>query len=140
MQQPLIASGRVESGELHIRSRKKFDASLKRWRDCEVTVTVERMHATRSAAQNRYLWGGVYDAISEHTGYDPEEVHALMKQLHLPRHRAVCDKNGEVKGDFVIGGSTARLNKIEFGEYIERVRRWAAETLGLDIPDPVEQW
>jgi hypothetical protein len=38
----------------------------------------------------------------------------------------------------VIGKSTTKLNKVEFGEFCESVRRWAAESLSIDIPDPVD--
>ncbi len=40
--------------------------------------------------------------------------------------------------EFVIGGSTTRMNKLEFGEYCEAIRQWAAMELGINIPDPGE--
>jgi hypothetical protein len=41
----------------------------------------------------------------------------------------VCD-------EFVLGGSTRAMNKNEFYEYVEAIRRWSAETLDVVIPDP----
>lgn len=136
--EPIITSGRVEGGKLQVRNRKWLEGRLRKLRDCEVSITVERLHATRSLAQNAWYFGVVLAALEDHTGYGKDELHELMKQMHLPRHRAICDGNGEVKGEFVIGGTTTRLNKVEFGEYCERIRKWAAEQLGVNIPDPNE--
>ena len=35
-----------------------------------------------------------------------------------------------------VGGSTTKLNKIEFGEYLRAIQQWAAEDLDVYIPDP----
>jgi hypothetical protein len=35
--------------------------------------------------------------------------------------------------------STKDMTSIEFTNYVERIRQWAAEELGLEIPDPNEQ-
>jgi hypothetical protein len=133
-----IANATVQAGKLHIRNRRAFDLALGSMPDgCELLVTVERVRATRSQAQNRWYWGVIVKAISDSTGYDPLEVHELLKEKFLPKTLALPDKHG-VADEFVIGGSTAKLNKLEFGEYCEGVRRWAAEALAVDIPDPVE--
>ena len=106
------------------------------WRDGDVVVVV-RPHANpRSLAANAFLWGVVYRAIADHTGYTPEEIHSLMKTLHLPKHVAIANQHGEVVEDRVIGGSTARLSTSDFRDYITRVSQWAVTTLGLVIPDP----
>lgn len=92
--------------------------------------------ATRSVRANSYYWGVVVHLISEHTGYTPDELHDVLKAKFLPKHLAFSDGNGEVKGEFVIGGSTRKLNTAEFVEYTESIRRWAAEDLDVVIPDP----
>lgn len=132
----IVTSGLVKGGQLEIRNRKTFVAALKRMRDGAVSITVERLHATRSLPQLRYYWGVIVEAISDHTGYSPEEVHEILKAKFLPKKLAVANGNGEIKGEFVIGGTTTTLNKIEFGEFCESIRRWAAEDLGVVIPDP----
>jgi len=80
------------------------------------------------------------ELVSEHTGYTPDEVHELAKQMFIPKRLAVADGNGEIRGEYVIGGTTTTLNTIEFGEFVESFRRWAAQDLDVVIPDPDPDW
>jgi hypothetical protein len=130
-----VFSGRVTGGKLHVRGWKALD-----WRDCEVTITVEKKHAIRSLDANRYYFGVCLALISEHTGYTVDELHDWAKQKFIPKHVAICDKNGEIKDDLVIGGTTTRLNRVQFYEYVEAIRKFAAEELSIDIPDPDPNW
>lgn len=129
-------TARLTKGKLCVRAWSRLAEVLKHWRDGEYTITIERKHANRSQKQNAYWWGVCVRLVSEHTGYDPDDVHELAKHMFLPKHLAVADGNGEVVGEYVLGGSTSKLNTLEFGEFIERFRRWAAETLDVAIPDP----
>lgn len=132
---PIVLPARLESGVMKLNA-KRLAQLLRGRRDCDLELVIERKHATRSAAQNSYYWGVVVGLLSEHTGYTPDEIHEILKAKFLPKKLAVTDGNGEIRGEFVIGGTTTRLNKIEFGEFVEAVRRWAAEDLGVVIPDP----
>ncbi len=109
---------------------------LSRWRDGDVVVSIAPRRATRSQQQNRWYWGVVVEMLSDHTGYTPDEIHDVLKAKFLPKRLAVSDGNGEIRGEFVIGGSSRQLDKNEFAEFCESVRRWAAEDLGVVIPDP----
>lgn len=91
-------------------------------------VQIKEDRSTRSSNQNRYMWGCVYKMISEHTGYELEEVHQLMGKLFL-RY---------TKGLETFVKSTTRLNTKEMEEYLEKVRRFAAMELQLSIPLPNE--
>lgn len=135
----VVASASVRNGRLWIRNRRQFDEQIRQFREgveVEVEVTIRR--STRSQQQNRYWWGVCVELVSEHTGYSPDEVHEIAKQMFIPKRLAVCDGNGEVKGEFVVGGSTRGLNTVEFSEFVEAFKRWAAETLDLYIPDADE--
>lgn len=135
----VIATAQVRKGKLYIRDRETFDEAIRRLDDrWMLEVTVKRLRASRSQRQNRYWWGVCVALVSEHTGYTPEEIHEIAKQMFLPRKLAVCDGNGEVKGEFVMGGSTRTLNTAEFSEFVERFKQWAAETLDVAIPDADE--
>lgn len=133
---PVMVPAQVVGGRLKL-NRVRLAKMLKSKRDCEVVIVIERKHATRSLAQNAWYFGGVIAAISEYTGYTPEEIHEFCKAKFLPNKVTMADKNGEVVEEVVIGRSTTVLNKIQFGEYIEAIRQWAAESLRLDIPDPL---
>lgn len=132
----IVTTARVTRGKLHVRNWNRIASQLAQSKDGEYVITIERKHAHRSQQQNRYWWGVCVHLVSEHTGYHPEEIHELAKQMFLPKAVALADGNGEVVGEYVLGGSTVRLNRLEFGEFIERFRQWAAETLGVVIPNP----
>lgn len=135
-----VTSGTVKEGVLYLRNRKRMDADLSKWRDCEVIVTVEKTHATRSRAQNDYYHAVCVKFVAERTGYNLKEAHEVLKAMHLPRDLAAKGRNGRIVGDLVIGGSTTKLNKLEFIEYLERIVQWGAETLDIVIPDPDPEW
>lgn len=129
------ATGAIKKGKLILRNRRALKLALKAFSDCEVAVRIERRRANRSQPQNRWYWGCIVQALSDHTGYSPDEMHAVLKAKFIPKRLAVTDGNGEICGEFVIGGSTAKLDKTAFAEYCEAIRQWAAE-LGVAIPDP----
>ena len=95
----------------------------------------------RSLHQNAYYWGVVVPLIRRglyEAGYDDvrtnDDAHEVLKHVHLKRSM-VNKQTGEM---IEVAGSTAKLNIPEFNEYIETVCRWAAEYLGIVIPDPNE--
>ena len=132
----VVTTGFVRKGRLEIRQRKGLQESLKRLADGEVLVTIARVKAARSTQQNRWYWGVIVDLLSEYTGFTPDEMHEVLKAKFLPKKLAVADQNGVIRGEYVIGGTTTKLDKVEFGEFCESVRRWAAEELDVIIPDP----
>lgn len=136
----ISSAAHVEGGLLFVHNRKQFDKGIAGLRDGDYIVTVERAVATRSAAQNAYYHGVVVKFVSEETGYSPTEAHEVLKAMHLPRDLAAEGKNGRLMNGLVIGGSTTKLNKLEFIEYLERIVQWAAEELHVVIPDPDPEW
>jgi hypothetical protein len=140
MKYEFVTTGQVKNGVVKMRNRAQLDAYMKRWPDCEITIRFEKAHATRSLAANAYYFGVCLELLSEHTGYTVEELHEWAKAKFLPKELAICNGNGEVVDDLVIGGTTTSLNKNEFYEYVERVRTFAFDRLDLDIPPPDPQW
>jgi len=115
----------VEGDKLKVRT-KNFKTYLYQLKDGEYYLTIKKKKNTRSLRQNAYLWGVVYALISEYSGMLPEEVHDHCKMRFLQK---------QVAG-FQTLGSTATLGKIEFGEYIEKIKHWAFHDLGVQIPEP----
>lgn len=133
----VTAFGAIQGGRLFIRNRRDFDRQLAQMREgSEVEIEVTRRRATRSIPQNAFYWGVLVHILSDYTGFAPDEMHELLKAKFIPKRLSVCDGNGEIKDEFVLGGSTRKMNKLEFGEYMESIRQWAAETLDVVIPDP----
>ncbi len=134
------ATGRIEGGRLYLRSRRQMDKALETWKDCEVTFTVEKSHATRSSAQNAYFHSVVVAMVSDRTGYTPKEAKELLKAMCLPHDLAESGENGRLVNGMVIGGSTAKLNVLQFIDFLDECVRYAAEKMDIVIPDPDPQW
>lgn len=135
----VVASAAVKGGRLFIRNRRAFDDQIarldERW---ELEVTVKRQSSTRSLQANRFYWGVVVAVLSEFTGYTPDEIHDFLKMKFIPKKLAVCNGNGVIVDEFVLGGSTREMNSNDFYEYVEAIRQWAAADLDCVIPDPDE--
>lgn len=105
-----------------------------------MAVRFERKSVKRSDPQNRYYWGVVIKEIAirlRDLGNDwlsDEDVHDLMKLKF--NGEKIAGEGGEV---LEIPKSTANLTKTQFMEYMETVRAWAADFLGICIPDPGQQ-
>jgi hypothetical protein len=125
----------IRKGKLCVKNAGEFSARLGRFRDGAVQVTVERKFATRSMQQNRWYWGQVVGLVADHTGYTPDEIHEIYKAKFIPKAMALADGNGEIVDEVVLGGSTTRMDTVQFSDFCERIREWAA-TLGVVIPDP----
>ena len=110
-------------------------ARLAMWKGRRVWVEVNREKSRRSLSQNAWLWSGIYGPISEWSGYEPEEVHELLKAMFLPVKELVLP-TGETQ---IIPGSTAKLDSGAFSNYVDRIRRWAASQ-GLYLPGPGETY
>jgi hypothetical protein len=78
----------------------------------------------RTTQQNRYYW--LYlRIISQETGDNEQDLHEYFKRKLLPP-RFVSVLGKEIK----LPASTTRLNKKDFGDYIDRIQQLT------DIPAP----
>ncbi|MEW5248898.1 recombination protein NinB [Microbulbifer sp. 2201CG32-9] len=111
-----------------------------------MAVRVEPFRATRSTLQNRFLWGWVYAEIArqldeagivipcddgrEHP-YTKELLHEIFKQKFL------AIGSIEAKGKSItLYGSTTKLTKKKFSEYLEDVRRFVFDFWHITVTDP----
>ena len=92
---------------------------------------------TRRAQANRYLFGVVYALMEKETGQPKDSIHEDMKRRFLTKTtvRWVNYKTGEIFEDQVTE-SSAIQSISGFGKFIEDVRLFAQEWLGLYTPDP----
>lgn len=123
-----------------------MDALLKLDPDVFWKIEISERKRSRTDAQNAYLWAVPNKMLSDVTGYEIAEVHEYLLGLHfgwkrkrtpktpenptgwrsVPRRTTTRDENGKRK----------LLTTIEFAEYVAFIQRFAAEKLGLVIPDP----
>lgn len=132
MQDKLTLTAQVKAGKCQF-SDGQLDtirAFLSRFDGRAVQVVFSRVRKTRSLRQNAFLWV-TYSYIAEHTGMSSEDVHDWCRDEFLPRRFVtLAGKEKEIRK------TTADLSSTEFNEYLERVTAWAAQELGLNIPEP----
>lgn len=128
-------AGKVnEKGELVLADPSAWRAAVARHKGRDVWVTVVRQQHLRTMPQNRYYHGVICDLIAGYIGETREDTHALLKQKFLPT-REVELLDGQ---KLTMPPSTRLLNTEQMAAYIDSIKRWAAQFLGLSIPDPNE--
>lgn len=143
----LIYEGTVKDGVITLPKRLRKEV-VQAFNDRSIEVTFRRKCKRRSNEQNKYYWSCVIPAIvhgmidlgndalqignSEHT----QLVHEFLKST-------ILNNGEEIKGIeglmFKLPASTTRCTTVEFMEFIDKVRVWAGENLGVTIPEPNEQ-
>lgn len=128
----------IKGGEITNRKAVKTAFNLT---DGRYTLEI-KSNNHRTSPQNKYYWSGVIPLIKEgliDIGYreisNNEQAHDLMKFMFLKK-QIVNEKTGEVIETI---GSTAKLNTIEFNDYIDRIAQFAAEFLSIEIMPPNTQ-
>ena len=98
----------IVHGKLHVAppQRSAMQDALLVWPDGPVTLTVARPQATRSQQANAYYWAVVVQALADHTGYTPDEMHDVLKVKFLPKAVALNAANGRVVGDFGVAADS----------------------------------
>lgn len=112
--------------------KKLFDKLKTLDKDQRYRVFVLDAKKLRSGNANRYYWGVVIGAISDHTGIDPMQMHEMMKK----RFNLQTVLLGSTMEEF--SGSTKLLNTKEFAAYVDQIRIWANVELDCRIPDAGE--
>ena len=113
-----VADDSVNWGKLLLESEGK-----------KVTFELKRFRQSRSTQQNSYYWAVVVKHLSDHTGYDKEEMNDLLKYRFLKEEIA--------GGGFKIG-SFAELKTLEFEGKMKNIRMWASKEVEVYIPTPRE--
>jgi hypothetical protein len=123
-----IADGRLTIG---LRVLQVLRQALTDWRNCPVTVTIERQHATRSMSQNDLYWAAYVTPVSQHTGIPPKQLHRVWKKAFLPKERIeiVDRRTGVVIEDVELEAlTTTTLTTIEFSAYLDEIEAWVLDT------------
>lgn len=128
----------LDRGERNLSKIVAFLSALSTGKMWKITVSLYRRD--RSDLQNNALWGVAYKVISDHTGYELEEVHDYMLRKHFgvvekwifderksyPRRTTTTNEKGE----------RDLLTTVEFNDYYETIQRIAAIEVGVVVPDP----
>ena len=122
----------IKNGKVTFQDKEKFNSHLHNCEGKNVVITMGEQKKRRSLNLNSYYWGVAVKLLSEHTGYDKDEVHEVLKSMFLRTKY-------KINGVWIDGTkSTTKLSNQEMNEYLEQVKRFASSTLGTYIPDPNE--
>ena len=94
----------------------------------------------RTSPQNRYYFGLVVPMMQkgfEDLGHElsKQETHEFLKS----KFNSVTLVNHDTGETINVPKSTTKLSKSDFGEYIEKIQRFAAEFLNIVIPEAGER-
>ena len=109
-------------------SARNLNAHFAKLKDGDYVVEVKKYADNRSNAQNRLMWD-IYRQISDQTGYETDEIHAMMGQKFLLKT--------DCKTPYVI--STTKLSTADFKDYIDRVVRFFVSDCGLVVTMPEDR-
>lgn len=108
----------------------------------KVTIVIKTRRKPRSLKQNSVLHWYI-NAIADETGQSAEDIKAVLKHLFLSVD--MIDQNGDIMADKSSGEvlkrykSTTELSTVEAMEFIENIRMWALDFLGIVLPLPNEE-
>lgn len=130
-----------EDGTLSTGKRSEAYQAIKSFAGKRIRIKIERAFNKRSNSQNAYYWGVIVPILKEaliQIGYNEarnsEWVHDFVKVNFLLDEKP--DKDGVVRK---VVRRTSGLSTSEFMDLISDLQQWAAENLGVVIPDPNEQ-
>lgn len=109
-------------------------------------VSVEEAKRERSNPQNNYYHGVVLERISQAWGVEPDDAHEWLcgarwgwkdkKVPRTPRNKDGVESVPRRTTTTDENGRRSVLKTMEFEDFIEFARRFAATKLNLYIPDP----
>ena len=131
--------GQIVSGKLEIYNRAEMAQGVKEFPDCDVQITIKK-RGKRSLPANKYYWGCIIPEIRNNfkergIRMSVQDIHEFLK-LHFNK-QYLLGEGGEMLGEYA--GATSEMNQDEFSFYIESIKEWCSEKLGLYIPEPSKQ-
>lgn len=137
--------GYVQNGKINLPAQFR-DWVLKAFDGKEIRVIVKEYRMVRSTRQNAYYWGVVIphmvagfvslgnNWLNPQNKEHQEMVHEILKDRFLANGQEVVIGNEVVK----TRPTTTEADTKEMNEFIERIKLFANETMGIIIPDPGE--
>jgi len=138
----MIFTGKAINGKFVLDNDAVFKQFLAKNEGKKLKADVTRMFGRRTTPQNKYLWGVVYKlmaaALSDMTGepVTEEDVHREMSEKFDSTTVRVTNKETGETELFKKVKSTQEMTTIEFSTRCQKLQKWSAQFLGIDIPDP----
>jgi len=136
----ITALGTVDDGILKISNRKQFDQDIKQYEGKRVEMVIQVAKKRRSLNQNAWYWGQVLPCCLHgfkemgHEQLSIDTLHTFFKARFLDEpEQIVSPHSGEV---ITLTKTTTNLTTTQMMTYTDSIVRFAAEFLGINIPDP----
>jgi hypothetical protein len=126
-----IFTGQISKGKLVLDNPSKYLVLLSSLEGKRIELVLRKKKSQRSLRVNAYYWGVIVEILSNHLGYDKDETHFNLKA----KFAGIKD---EEQPGFLRIQSTASMDAARFTRYCEDIKRWAAEFLGVYVPDANE--
>ncbi len=140
MAQELQYVGKVTAGKLMFDNRDRYDREITLLNDCNVEIRITKKYDKRTTPHNKYYWGvivkrireGMMDASGE--PHSEEEVHDFLKMRFSVKKTVTNIETGE-QIEFIV--STAKMDSVQFMEYITCCKQFARDFLNIDIDNDI---
>lgn len=105
-------------------------------------ITIKKVRRQRSNKQNGYLWGCAYPLLLKgmiNVGWEfatTEQIHEFFKG-QFTSEQIVNKDTGEI---VEIPSSTSEMDTVTFNTYVDKLREYASEYLGMELPEPDKNW
>lgn len=121
----------------------KIKSELLKYEGGYVEITISPVKKERSLSQNSYYWGVVLPMITEEISGKEQGMidEMIVRQIHEEMKIRFLSYEVESKIDkskLTFTKTTKELSTSEFENYLEQVRRFARNELGINIPLPNE--
>jgi len=130
----------IRGGKLVLPHRSQLISDIKIFKDGDYVLTIEKKSKKRSLSQNAYYWGVVVPIVKQglkDIGYrmTTETTHDYLKT-----NFNIIEIANEINGEIIsFIGSTTEMSTSQMMDYFAKITQWAAEFLGVQIPEPNEQ-
>ena len=116
--------GTIKDGKFKIDNPEKYQQYISQLKDGRYKISVQRICNKRSTNQNSLYWVWM-SILGNEIGEDAEDMHCTFKSMYL------VDRSKKIP----IVKSTTSLSVLDFGEYMNKIDRWAS-TNGYLLPTP----
>jgi len=131
-------TGTVKEGKLTLDKRDKFLKHLTEFEGQNIELTLRKAVKRRTSPQLRYYFvcvGFVKKALNDMGNeFSQEQVHQFLKSQFLFKE-VINEDTAEIYKIPLSMSNKGEVSTDIMSEYIDKIHRWAAEELGVVIPD-----
>lgn len=99
-------------------------------------VVIKRFKKQRTLSQNGLYWGWL-EIIGAEIGYDPDELHDVLREKFLPVEFVIVLG---VERKRLTSTSDPQFNTAMMAEYLNQIERFAITDLDITLPRPADKF